>query len=676
MEGRCRSCLLEYNDDSELFKYSEKNRRRFVYSTGIQVKRDDLLIFQLCKECNSNMKVACKFKKSCRSSDRIFKSYMQAKELEDNIDFDTFIKGHDDSIKLRLPLNLQDNTPTHNKNKDVDNVSTTTSMRNFLTDVTHDIPDNEARIINEVIQEEADISDASIDSHWLQDEASVVSDFRFDFGLSPFSTHSIANDHCYTLPEFNHENFKMKLSENQKVYNENNQEKKLEIHRSDTARCVIDKNLDKALLDESTDRIALEDLLATPPIVSNAWAPSTPTINNILFGDKLDDDIKKSGQNIEQYKEVQGTIDVLDEFLNLNNFEDKVYDTVKENGVIDTSLKEYKENYELDTNLTTEGNVNENQDWFEETNETKSIETSITDMKQNGKHVIIEESDNRIRIKIKRKMENNDKIIDKNDKQLNQLNPVKINDSNNEQDSRSPNEDECCLKELLCKICDKKFDKLRFLKIHFTKKHKMKINPCIRSQVKRICAYCGLETRQSLSRFLKHIDTHVNKVSYSCNKCSFTFSTKRRLITHENVHKGVSDVKPVTKQKKIMCGICGRAYTSSNYHVHMRRHLKDYAYNCVECDAGFYRRTDLTLHMRTHTGERPMTCTFCSKSFKRRDILNVHIRRHTGERPFKCDICDKTFTTKHNLMTHKSRSKDCLILQEKLAFPNGIQDLP
>ncbi|XP_045484617.1 zinc finger protein 436 isoform X2 [Pieris rapae] len=571
--------------------------------------------------------------------------------------------------EFRLPKTLQNCSPNHNKNKDVDNVSTTTSMRNFLTDVTHDILDNEARIINEVIQEEADISDSSIDSHWLQDDASMLSDFRFDFGLSPFSTHSIVNDHCYTLPyDFNHENLKKK-SENHKLYTQNNQENNLQINESDATRCVIDKNLDKALLDESTDRIALEDLLATPPIVPNAWAPSTPTINNILFGDKLDDEFKKSGQNIEKYKEVQGTIDVLEEFLNLNTFEDKVYDSVKENGLIETILK--------DTKFKTKESCNTNQD-FDNTNETESIATSIItdDMKQNGKHVIIEESDNKIRLKIIKRNTDSDIVmkIDKNDEKLNQLNPVKIN-NNNEKDIRSPNEDECCLKELLCKLCDKKFDKLRFLKIHFTKKHKMRINPSVKSQVKRICAYCGLETKQSLSRFLKHIDTHVNKVSYSCKKCRFTFSTKRRLLTHENIHKGVSDAKPAVKQKKIMCDICGRGYTSSNYHVHMRRHLKDYKYNCVECDAGFYRRTDLTLHMRTHTGERPMACTFCSKSFKRRDILNVHIRRHTGERPFKCDICNKTFTTKHNLMTHQSRSKKCLMLQEKLAFPNGVQDL-
>lgn len=240
----------------------------------------------------------------------------------------------------------------------------------------------------------------------------------------------------------------------------------------------------------------------TISVIQNAWTPSTPTINNILFGDKLDDDMKKSGQNIEQYKGVHGTIDALDEFLNFNTFQDKEYDTIKENGVIETSLAE---NYVLDANLRTE----ENLDCLEDSTDETSI-SDITEKKRNGKHVIIEENDNKIRIKIKRKTEDTCTV---NKKNLGQLNSVEINDKENNTENvvsnLFPNENEYCSKELLCRICNMKFNKLRFLKIHFTKKHKMTIDPRIKSQVKRICAYCGLETKQSLSRFLKHIDKHV-----------------------------------------------------------------------------------------------------------------------------------------------------------------------
>lgn len=37
MEVYCRGCLVQYNDPSELIQYTEKNRRLFIYCTGIQV---------------------------------------------------------------------------------------------------------------------------------------------------------------------------------------------------------------------------------------------------------------------------------------------------------------------------------------------------------------------------------------------------------------------------------------------------------------------------------------------------------------------------------------------------------------------------------------------------------------------------------------------------------------
>lgn len=39
----------------------------------------------------------------------------------------------------------------------------------------------EARIIREVIQEEADILEDSLDSHWLQDDVSIDNDLEMDF---------------------------------------------------------------------------------------------------------------------------------------------------------------------------------------------------------------------------------------------------------------------------------------------------------------------------------------------------------------------------------------------------------------------------------------------------------------------------------------------------------------
>lgn len=37
LDGFCRGCLKKYDDPEDLLHYTEKNRRLFVYSTGIQV---------------------------------------------------------------------------------------------------------------------------------------------------------------------------------------------------------------------------------------------------------------------------------------------------------------------------------------------------------------------------------------------------------------------------------------------------------------------------------------------------------------------------------------------------------------------------------------------------------------------------------------------------------------
>ncbi|XP_063829010.1 myoneurin-like [Ostrinia nubilalis] len=199
LEGFCRGCLIKYDDPSDLLQYTEKNRRLFVYSTGLQVKRNDTFTFHLCKECYMNMKLSCKFKKQCRTSDKRFKNYLRLKEISD-VDLCTFLKNSDDTLKF--PLLSGNSTPANQKNnKEDDNESTCTSIQNFMTDILKgtEMPDTEARIIKEVIEEEADVLEDSLDSHWLQDDVSIDTDFRLDFSFSPFSTtKSINNDHCYT----------------------------------------------------------------------------------------------------------------------------------------------------------------------------------------------------------------------------------------------------------------------------------------------------------------------------------------------------------------------------------------------------------------------------------------------------------------------------------------------
>lgn len=50
-------------------------------------------------------------------------------------------------------------------------------MRNMMNE--DDLAATEAKIINEVIQEDVDILNDSLDSLWLQDDKSIDTDFRY-----------------------------------------------------------------------------------------------------------------------------------------------------------------------------------------------------------------------------------------------------------------------------------------------------------------------------------------------------------------------------------------------------------------------------------------------------------------------------------------------------------------
>ncbi|KAI8432073.1 hypothetical protein MSG28_004592 [Choristoneura fumiferana] len=70
----------------------------------------------------------------------------------------------------------------YSKHSDLESSS---SIRNFMTDIMPetDLLETEARIIKEVIEEDADVLDESLDSHWLQDDVSIDTNFKLDFSF-------------------------------------------------------------------------------------------------------------------------------------------------------------------------------------------------------------------------------------------------------------------------------------------------------------------------------------------------------------------------------------------------------------------------------------------------------------------------------------------------------------
>ncbi|XP_046967799.1 zinc finger protein 662-like [Vanessa cardui] len=635
MESLCRGCLSKH-DPIELIQYSEKNRRLFVYSTGLQVKRNDAFIFQLCKECCLSMKTACNFKKNCRNSDKKLKSYIELKESGENVEFCTFLKNTDETIKFRLPINIGNSTPAHQKIRDDDNDSTCTSIQNFMTDIlqAEEIPDSEARIIREVIEEEADILEDSLDSHWLQDDVSVDSDYRLDFSFSPFSTpRSAINENQFSPikmtdqikdsqtkvhnPELIIENVADHNVENiftskpAITLNDSDFQKEFNLNVSEDKKCVIDVNLENALRNDTAQKVSLEELISTPPMIPNISGPPTPVIKNILFGDSIDlDDEMTQNKNYdsqhpkEELRDIQPDIDVIDEFLNVNHVKGNTEDIEFSNSLMDLDEVESIDRY---------------------INKTSKKDTDDSDIKR----------------------------------------------------SMSPIENKYCITNFYCKMCKRQFKNLLALKVHCTKYHKFKIEKPKTKRIRKqyICDFCG-KLFASSRCIVKHLEKHQKPKTYECKKCTMIFKTEAGMRLHESSHTGIRIRN--NNSKKYVCSICGAVCSSSsNYNIHKRRHLNKFTKSCVECGKGFYRTTDLEIHMRKHTGERPFECKYCSRSFSRQDVLNRHMKCHTGEKPFTCQFCDTKFCKSYELKSHQSKSKLCIhrqmeVIKEKNDVENEI----
>ncbi|XP_052741963.1 uncharacterized protein LOC112051831 isoform X2 [Bicyclus anynana] len=567
------------------------------------------------------MKVACNFKKTCRNSDKKLKNYLANKEAGDAVDFCTFLKNNDESLKFRLPMYAGNSTPA-NRNKDDDNESTCTSIQNFMTDIlkSEEIPDSEARIIKEVIEEETDILDDSLDSHWLQDDMSIDTDFRLDFSFSPFSTPRSTIDDPYTpkkvqnnttalqeqnVPvkkEFDDQTYMENINPN--IQNDSHKIKKENVE--DLESCDVDTNLEN-VLNNSANKGSLYNLFPTPPIIPNISAPPTPLIKSILFGDKLDIDTQSRPNHVYVPTELNSNI------TSEKRIEEK--DKSGEKCVIDLNLENALKNDSakkvmLDDLLATPpvipnisapptpliknilfGNK------IDIENRPKNVYVPRPD--ENDIDGLYEEfckiSDQDLIIKeefyIKEENSDHEYIIKKG---VNVNKPVKTTETLNES-----NEDKYCLKEFLCKICDRKFKHVMALKVHCVSAHKFKIASAKRKSVRKkmICDYCG-KVFMSSRCIVRHIQKHMEPDKYDCDRCPLSFRTVTGLKAHQSTH-GIVHKGSNNKKRNYICTVCGAVQnSSSNHNIHMRRHNNTYTITCTVCGKGFYRTSDLDVHMR------------------------------------------------------------------------------
>ncbi|XP_055547875.1 zinc finger protein 708-like isoform X2 [Wyeomyia smithii] len=134
---------------------------------------------------------------------------------------------------------------------------------------------------------------------------------------------------------------------------------------------------------------------------------------------------------------------------------------------------------------------------------------------------------------------------------------------------------------------------------------------------KHTCTVCR-KRLASKTELKAHMESHLAKGKYSCEKCDRVFNSALNLSRHRQYHAG----------EKFACDRCRRVYPTSS---------------------------TLRAHKVTHSDARPHKCPSCAKTFKRSQDLKFHVNQHTGERPYKCPHCPKSFASSGNCFSHRKR---------------------
>ncbi|CAH0400041.1 unnamed protein product [Chilo suppressalis] len=705
MEGFCRGCLIRYDEPTELVPYTERNSMLYKYSTGIQVKHHEVALFQLCKDCHVNMKLSCKFKKQCRTSDKKFKHYVSLKEAGDAYDLTTFLKSNDES--LRFPLLNGSSTPQNprvgSERENDDNESTCTSIRNFMSDILQgeEVPDTEAHLIKEVIEE--DLLDDTLDSHLL-DDISRDTDFR-DLSFSPFSTpHTTNHDHCYSP-----------YAENDAVINDYNnisvkdvpplvqKDKTQDYPILETAEPTphVENNIDQPeglfeeIADENVNYVTQNenDIAVTNAeydSIHNESFYAAKALQNENDQYRADTNCTKNQDSMAIKHLLESNVDneylastnlsscgiVATENIDINQFKndkDKINFTLEVEkhiagkGDPQTNESNKTENYVLKINQTdTSINVNHDELSGEGVKVTivfEAINENKNDDDIQNKEDILEE----FKIKADKDFTLDDLLVlpIEHSKAPGASTPLINNILFGEKLDLDEDIVKCDDKEQ----ADKEVNVLDEMLSRGVKEFSIHT---VESQAADVydTEQCYCKTCDKKFKILKGLKLHLvkfhgiklpraksrdfDKRVRICSICGATCNDFKSFLRHQKKHASPHE-----------CSICKidflsqatlrnhmKSHSSALHLVDENKEIKENRFLCKICGCAFKTAGNFAVHMNRHSQNYLVTCEDCGKGFYRKSDLSSHMRVHTGEKPFPCKFCDSSFRVKYSLVRH------------------------